>query len=104
MQILGGVSSGQTYTYHVFTSSGTLTVTSNGSVEVVSVGGGASGGGGLGGGAQHNVKPDAPHCRERVVKLKVLLRAPKQATVANLAQDRRQAAHASPRSQLLHTS
>lgn len=50
MQILSVASAGPTYTYHVFTSSGTLTVTSNGTADVLSVGGGASGGGGFGGG------------------------------------------------------
>ena len=54
MQILAGVGAGvPTYTYHVFTSSGTLTVTSGGVLSLCTVGGGAGGGfniGGAGGG------------------------------------------------------
>lgn len=55
MQILAGVNSQATTTYHVFTSSGTLTVTANGTVEVLTIGGGGGGGyngGGGGGGAE----------------------------------------------------
>lgn len=51
MQILAGVGAGvPTYTYHVFTSSGTLTVTQNGTMSLIAVGGGAGGGGSFGGG------------------------------------------------------
>lgn len=55
MQIFAGVHSGASYTYHVFTSSGTLTVTSGGTMSLLAVGGGGAGGasrGGGGGGAE----------------------------------------------------
>ena len=55
VQILAGVHSGASYTYHVFTSSGTLTVTSGGTMSLLAVGGGGAGGasrGGGGGGAE----------------------------------------------------
>ena len=55
MQILSAPHAGASYTYHVFTSSGTLTVTSGGTMSLLAVGGGGAGGafrGGGGGGAE----------------------------------------------------
>jgi hypothetical protein len=55
MQILAAPHSGATYTYHVFTSSGTLTVTSGGLLSLCTVGGGGGSGfniGGAGGGGE----------------------------------------------------
>ena len=55
MQILSTPHAGASYTYHVFTSSGTLTVTSGGTMSLLAVGGGGAGGaarGGGGGGAE----------------------------------------------------
>jgi hypothetical protein len=80
MQILGGVGvAGPTYTYHVFTSSGTLTVTSGGDMSLLAVGGGGGGGynqsGGGGGGELDNVAWTALRFQLRLIKpsLSVLL-------------------------------
>jgi hypothetical protein len=61
MQILAGVGAVQTFTYHVFTSSGTLTVTSGGVLSLCTVGGAGGGGeniGGAGGGGELDLFAD----------------------------------------------
>lgn len=51
MQILSAPHAGASYTYHVFTSSGTLTVSSGGTVSLCTVGAGGGAGNDVGGGA-----------------------------------------------------
>ena len=45
-----GLSPGNGYKFHTFTSSGTLTVSGSGNVELLCIGGGGAGSGGFGGG------------------------------------------------------